>query len=168
MEFYVFPTDLGWVGLLGAPEGLKRLVLPLQERDEVLRELGQVAEAPGNPSAFGDLPERIVMYFSGERVDFPDVVNLDGPSPFSPFQKRVLDKIRRIPFGETRTYGWVARAVGVPKGPRAVGQALACNPVPIVIPCHRVVAYKGLGGFAGGLDLKRLLLRIESGGRATS
>ncbi len=161
MDFLVFPTTLGWVGLLASSKGLSRLALPQQDQEEVLRELGQVAEAPHNPSAFGDLPQRIIRYLSGERVKFADAVDLDGTSPF---QRRVLDKLRRIPYGKTRSYGWVAQAVGVPQGPRAVGQAVARNPVPLIIPCHRVVGSNGLGGFGGGLDLKRLLLRQEAGG----
>lgn len=161
MDFFVFPTALGWVGLLASSRGLTRLVLPLQDQEEVLRELGQLTETPHNSSAFGDLPQRITRYFSGERVKFTDPVDLDG---ISPFQHRVLDKLRRIPYGKTRSYGWVAQAVGVPQGPRAVGQAVARNPVPLIIPCHRVVSSNGLGGFGGGLDLKRLLLRLEAGG----
>ncbi len=165
MDFLVFPTTLGWVGLLASSKGLSRLALPQQDQEEVLRELGQVAEAPHNPSAFGDLPQRIISYLSGERVKFADAVDLDGTSPF---QRRVLDKLRRIPYGKTRSYGWVAQAVGVPQGPRAVGQAVARNPIPLIIPCHRVVGSNGLGGFGGGLDLKRLLLRQEAGGPPAS
>lgn len=164
MDFVVFPTALGWVGLLASSGGLRRLVLPQQDQEEVMRELGQLSEAPHNPSAFGDLPQRITRYLSGERVKFADAVDMDGTSPF---QHRVLDVLLQIPYGETRSYGWVARAVGVPQGPRAVGQAVARNPVPLIIPCHRVVGSNGLGGFGGGLDLKRLLLRLESGGTST-
>ncbi|MEE9202169.1 MAG: methylated-DNA--[protein]-cysteine S-methyltransferase [Dehalococcoidia bacterium] len=165
IDFFIFPTARGWVGLLASSKGLMRLVLPLQDQEEVLRELGQLAETPHNPSAFGDLPQRITRYLSGERVKFADAVDLDGSSPF---QRRVLGRLRRIPYGQTRSYGWVARAVGVPQGPRAVGQAVARNPVPLIIPCHRVVGTNGLGGFGGGLDLKRLLLRQEAGGPPAS
>jgi methylated-DNA-[protein]-cysteine S-methyltransferase len=138
-----------------------RLALPRQDRDEVLREMGQLVDSPQNPSAFGDLPQRITRYFAGERVKFPDAVDLDGASPF---QRHVMDRLQGIPYGETRSYGWVATAVGVPKGPRAVGQAVARNSVPLVIPCHRVVGHNGLGGFSGGVELKRRMLRLEAGG----
>ncbi|MDP6782345.1 MAG: methylated-DNA--[protein]-cysteine S-methyltransferase [Dehalococcoidia bacterium] len=164
MDFYLFSTVLGWVGLLASSRGLMRLALPHQDREEVLREMGQLADSPQNPSAFGDLPQRITGYFSGERVRFPDAVDLDGSSPF---QRQVMDRLRHIPYGETRSYGWVAQAVGVPKGPRAVGQAAARNPVPLIIPCHRLVSHNGLGGFSGGLDLKRMMLRLEAAGLAT-
>jgi methylated-DNA-[protein]-cysteine S-methyltransferase len=74
----------------------------------------------------------------------------------------VLAAISKIPFGETRSYGWVARAIGKPGAARAVGQALHTNPVPIIIPCHRIVASDGsLGGYGGGLPMKIKLLRLE-------
>ena len=81
------------------------------------------------------------------------------------FQRRVWGVVAAIPYGETRTYSWVAQQVG--GSPRAVGQALARNPYPLLIPCHRVVAKKGLGGFtgSGGQDLKRSLLELEAAAR---
>jgi O-6-methylguanine DNA methyltransferase len=79
----------------------------------------------------------------------------------SPFQRAVLEKIAGIPFGQTRTYGEVAMIMGIPGGARAVGQVMKKNPLPIIFPCHRVVASGGLGGFRGGLDLKRYLLERE-------
>jgi O-6-methylguanine DNA methyltransferase len=79
-----------------------------------------------------------------------------------PFQRAVLTAIQKIPFGETRSYGWVARAIGKPRASRAVGQALGANPIPIIIPCHRIIASDGsLGGYGGGLPLKRKLLTLE-------
>ena len=89
MEFVVFPTALGWVGLLASPKGIRRLVLPQQDKEAVLRELGQVAETPANPSAFSGLSRRITRYFAGYRVEFADTVDLEGSSPF---QGRVLDR----------------------------------------------------------------------------
>lgn len=83
-------------------------------------------------------------------------------SRLTPFQRKVLGATRRIPRGETRTYGWVARACGSPRSSRAVGGALHINPVPLFIPCHRVTAAGGkLGGFGAGLPMKRLLLALE-------
>jgi O-6-methylguanine DNA methyltransferase len=77
------------------------------------------------------------------------------------FQRQVWAELRRIPYGQTISYGELARRVGRPKGPRAVGQANGKNPIPIVVPCHRVVASKGLGGYAGGLPMKQALLTVE-------
>ncbi len=77
------------------------------------------------------------------------------------FEKQVLLIVRKIPYGQVRTYSWLAKKIGRPKGYRAVGRALALNPLPIFFPCHRIVAKHGLGGFSGGLTTKRLLLEIE-------
>jgi methylated-DNA-[protein]-cysteine S-methyltransferase len=79
----------------------------------------------------------------------------------TPFQKKVLRRVARIPFGKTATYGRVAASVGAPNASRAVGQANASNNLPLVIPCHRVVAANGLGGYGGGLTLKKRLLNLE-------
>ena len=79
----------------------------------------------------------------------------------SPFEKKVLRCVRRIPFGEVRSYGWVARQIGIPKGARSCGQALRRNRFPLFIPCHRVVGRTGLGGFSCGVQLKEKLLSHE-------
>ena len=79
----------------------------------------------------------------------------------TPFQFKVLEAVSTIPYGSTATYGGIARRVGVPDGARAVGAACAANPIPLIIPCHRVVAAAGLGGFGGGVELKRRLLEHE-------
>jgi O-6-methylguanine DNA methyltransferase len=80
----------------------------------------------------------------------------------TPFQRMVLEEITLIPYGQTRSYGEIAVMVGRPGGARAVGQVMKRNPLPIIFPCHRVVAARGLGGFSGGLVLKRYLLDRES------
>jgi len=99
-------------------------------------------------------------YFAGEAVDFAGYeVDLQFRSEF---ERAVLAATRSIPYGQTRTYGQIARAIGEPDAARAVGQALGRNPACIVIPCHRVVAANGgLGGFTGGLRWKEALLRLE-------
>ena len=84
-------------------------------------------------------------------------MELDG----TPFQKDVWTELTRIPYGETISYGELARRVGRPKGPRAVGQANGKNPIPIIVPCHRVLASTGIGGYGGGLPMKRTLLAVE-------
>ncbi len=98
-------------------------------------------------------------YASGERVDFRGYdLDLSGCTEF---ERRVYRAARKIPAGEVRTYGEIARAIRQPGAARAVGNALGKNPVGIVIPCHRVVASDGIGGFTGGLEWKRKLLRLE-------
>ena len=107
---------------------------------------------PSGPAA------RIIEYLSGRRRRFSVPVDL---SAVPPFHAKVLRAAGRIPRGRTVTYGELAAAVGRPRGARAVGQAMARNPVPLVVPCHRVVGSGGLGGYGGGLALKRRLLALE-------
>ena len=104
-------------------------------------------------------------YFAGERVDFSRYA-VDW-SAHTPFERSVLEATRAIPYGETRTYGQIAAAIGKPDAARAVGQALGKNRTCIVVPCHRVVAVNGLGGFTGGLRWKKELLTLE-GSRRTA
>jgi len=126
--------------------------------------LGQIAsygcEVENHDAAcFAELTDRIKRYFDGEPVDFADKLDLAGTTPF---QQSVWLTVRNIPRGETRSYGWVANQLGLPKAARAVGQALGRNPVPIVIPCHRVIGSDGKpGGFGGGVEIKKLLIQLE-------
>src|SRR5271166_6823258 len=104
------------------------------------------------------LREQLQEYFSGKRRNFDLTLDLRGTD----FQKRCWDQLLRIPYGETRSYAEIARAVGSPNGFRAVGQANHHNPVAVVVPCHRVLAGgKELGGYGGGLSTKAFLLRLE-------
>jgi len=103
--------------------------------------------------------ERLGAYFAGHRVDFTDKLDLSAATAF---QREVWEAARLVPCGETRSYKWVAGQIKKPKAVRAVGQALGRNPLPVIIPCHRVLAGNGgLGGFTGGLEMKRFLLRLE-------
>lgn len=102
----------------------------------------------------------IVRYLEGEEPHLDLPLDLRGTA----FQRRVWGELRKIPYGQTRTYAEVARAIGRPKAYRAVARACATNPVPLVIPCHRVVRSDGsLGGYGLGLDRKRALLEMERG-----
>lgn len=96
-------------------------------------------------------------YFAGERTDFDVPMELDGTA----FQREVWTELTRIPYGETISYGELARRVGRPSAPRAVGQANGRNPIPVIVPCHRVLASNGIGGYGGGLKVKRALLAVE-------
>ncbi|MBN1509428.1 MAG: methylated-DNA--[protein]-cysteine S-methyltransferase [Sedimentisphaerales bacterium] len=168
MQYTTFETSWGYVAIAGRDGVLHRLCLPLPDRRtarcEILRALDLTVE-PMQPdeSLLPDLRERIVAYFEGEAVDFSTdpVVSLDG---LSPFNCEVLLACRRIPTGETTTYGGLAARIGHPGAARAVGSALARNPIPLVIPCHRVLRADGtLGGFSapGGIKAKQRLLRYE-------
>jgi len=116
--------------------------------------------AAGRPGPGGLLREVLAMldgYFRGEPVPFDVPVDPGG----TPFRRRVWSVLVSIPRGEVRTYAEVARMAGSPGGFRAVGGACGANPVPVIIPCHRVVASAGPGGYSGGLGVKRTLLAIE-------
>jgi methylated-DNA-[protein]-cysteine S-methyltransferase len=112
-----------------------------------------------SPARTADVVRQLRAYFAGERRAFELRVDLGRVSPF---QRRVLTATAAVPAGRLVSYGDIARRIGRPGGSRAVGQALGHNPVPIVIPCHRVIAAGGrIGGYTGGLRIKRALLRIE-------
>ena len=113
----------------------------------------------------GALPDAVAQlheYFAGERTGFDVALRPAGTS----FQRRVWDALSEIPYGETRSYGEIARQIGQPGAARAVGLANARNPVPIIVPCHRVIGANGaLTGYAGGLQAKCALLDLEQARR---
>jgi methylated-DNA-[protein]-cysteine S-methyltransferase len=158
MFYTIFPTPLGWMGLLGSPDGLRQVVLPQSSSQAVQRILSQTG-ATSEESFFSDLTQRVSKYLSGEPLMFNEALDIRDATPF---QQQVWQAACNIPYGQTRSYQWLAKQVGRPKAARALGQALAANPLPIIIPCHRVITSQGkLGGFAGGLALKRRLLELE-------
>lgn len=105
-------------------------------------------------------------YFSGRLARFPISLNSPMLSAGTDFQRKVWHHIAAIPYGSCITYGRLAQSAGTPKGARAVGLACGANPVAVIIPCHRVVAAHGLGGFAGGVAVKKALLLMEQNGKA--
>ena len=108
---------------------------------------------------------QLTEYFAGERKAFSLPLKAEGTA----FQKRVWQQLEQIPYGETRSYGEIAREIGNSKAARAVGSANHCNPIAIVVPCHRVIGATGkLVGYAGGLEIKRSLLELEQHGRAVA
>lgn len=160
----VFSTNWGWVGISAGSRGLLATTLPKNSRREALEAL--LRQCPlaqeGLTPLLEDLRQRLERYFLGQRVGFCDEV-LDTHRATG-FESRVWEVVRKIPFGQVRSYGWVAAQAGSPQAARAVGRAMAVNPMPIVIPCHRVVGHKGqLTGFGGGLAMKRRLLDLEAG-----
>ncbi len=105
------------------------------------------------------ITDDLTLYFSGKPVDFLKYdVCLEG---FTPFEQAVLNEVRKIPYGNRTTYAELAERVGNPRAARAVGNALSKNPVPIVIPCHRVVSKDNIGGYSQDIEIKKRLLKIE-------
>ncbi|MHB0912834.1 MAG: methylated-DNA--[protein]-cysteine S-methyltransferase [Armatimonadota bacterium] len=158
MQFYLFEMEFGWVCITGTVGQIAHLVLPVSTRAQAyegVAGLGFVETA----CDFSGEAERIAAYFSGRPVEFSCRVETAG------FDGLVWNAARSIPYGETRSYGWIADRIGKPGAARAVGQALGRNPVPVIVPCHRVLRADGtLGGFSSGLDWKRKLLSLETGG----
>lgn len=137
------------LAVVGFPEGSMRLE---PEPDWIF-----------NEKPFAEARRQLTEYFDGKRKEFDLVLKPTGTE----FQLQVLDELQRIPYGTTCSYSDIAERIGRPKAVRAVGAANGRNPIPIIIPCHRVIGKSGkLTGFAGGLDVKRQLLELESGTRS--
>lgn len=153
------------VGKLKLVASGKGLVAVLWENDEPLRvRLGEQDKEEGHPILL-QAERQLGEYFCGQRMSFSVPIDLGG----TPFQKNVWDALLAIPFGETRTYGELARRLGNPKASRAVGAATGKNPISIIVPCHRVIGSTGrLTGFAGGLEVKARLLTLERGSTASA
>jgi methylated-DNA-[protein]-cysteine S-methyltransferase len=154
----IWKTERGWMGaLVGDDDRLRRLLLPRPGRREVLEALESRGRAELGPCP--ELEDCFRRYFEDGLLELPLEPDI---SQGTAFQRRVWEEAGKIPRGEVRSYGWLAKRIGIPGGARAVGQAMGSNPLPIVVPCHRVVAADGgLGGFSSGLENKRFLLSLE-------
>lgn len=142
-------SPVGVWSVVGSDEGVTHIHLP---QDEMTASKGTA------PKPVADAVEQLKEYFARTRRSFK--VKL-APSRATDFQSDVWEALRRIPYGQVRTYGEVADAVRRPRAHRAVGNANHANPWPIVVPCHRVVSTEGLGGYGGGDQVKRYLLDLE-------
>jgi methylated-DNA-[protein]-cysteine S-methyltransferase len=157
-----FHTDWGWIELAASENGITSIILPRSNRARRMN--GQAArnmlEADVRAaSVLADAQAQLIDYLEGKRRDFSVPVDMTQGTAF---QRRVWRAILRIPYGRVRSYQWVAEKVGGKQYARAVGMALGSNPVPIIVPCHRIIAHDGsLGGFGCGLPMKRRLLRLE-------
>lgn len=159
--YTVFETRWGWMGVSYTEKGLVTLTLPKRSQEEVLWTLGREGWKRLKPGgAYQEvLQAEFERYFSGEIVYFDEPLDLHHATPF---QREVWKALRAIPYGQLRSYKEVAEAIGRPTAIRAVGQAVGNNPLPIIIPCHRVIAHDGsLGGYAAGLSWKEKLLVLE-------
>jgi methylated-DNA-[protein]-cysteine S-methyltransferase len=158
----VFRTPWGWMGVSETTKGIDAVVLPKSSRQAVLSELGLLsANLPQRPISprLREAQAQLTGYLTGTRQSFDLPLDL---SRGTGFQQKVWRTLRRISYGRLRSYQWVAARVGGRQYARAVGNAVGANPMPIVIPCHRIVAQnRSLGGFSCGLPTKRKLLTLE-------
>ena len=151
---YVIQTPIGALTLLGSDQALREIRFDdgLATPDDGQCAVGALKQAA----------HQLAEYFDGKRSSF----NLPLEPKGSSFQKQVWRELRNIPYGQTISYGDLARRIGKPSAARAVGSANARNPIPIIVPCHRVIGSNGsLVGFGGGLPTKSYLLGMESGTR---
>ncbi len=160
-----FKSDLGWMGLLGCGSRVSALTLghasPVQVRQHLARHADLSSDAREHDFSPA-LRERLQCYASGERVDFADIEI--ETHELTPFRRAVVAALRQIPYGSTLSYAELAEMAGSPRAARAVGSTMAANRVPLIVPCHRVVAAGGnLGGFSApsGLTMKQRLLQLE-------
>ena len=155
MYYCYLETPIGKLLLAGNKNELKLISFPEGSMRRQPEADWTYSEAP-----FRETSRQLKEYFDGKRKQFNLPLSPEG----TPFQLTVLDELLRIPYGTTASYGDVAHRIGRPKASRAVGAANGRNPLPIVIPCHRVVGSNGsLTGFGGGLSTKKALLRLEQG-----
>ncbi|OIR46289.1 methylated-DNA--[protein]-cysteine S-methyltransferase [Corynebacterium sp. NML130628] len=153
ISFATLDTQVGTLTVIVSPRGVRRIVLPSDDAEQAIRETG------ARPGPVGSVLEQLAEYFAGTRTAFDVPLDLDG---LPPFRTKVLHALQHVPFGEVITYQGLAGDVDNPEAVRAVGTACARNPLPLLIPCHRVVRSDGhLGRYRGGEEMKRFLLALE-------
>ena len=161
-EYRIFPTKWGYCAIVAGRRGLRATFLPNRSKTRIERQIKRrYPQARPNARLLPALIRAIKSYFEGKPSRFDVRLDLDGVGEF---RRRVLRACRRIPRGKTASYADLARAAGNPKAARAAGSAMANNPLPLIVPCHRVVRSDGsLGNFSspGGPQLKRHLLQLE-------
>ena len=158
----IFKSPWGWIGISESAEGIDGIALPKQSKRAIEQALREQSCEPFQAASSPRLEiarRQLLDYLAGKRNTFDVPLDL---SKGTSFQRQVWRMLQRVPFGKLRSYQWIATRVGGPQYARAVGNAVGANPLPIVIPCHRIVAHDAsLGGFSGGLSMKRKLLSLE-------
>jgi methylated-DNA-[protein]-cysteine S-methyltransferase len=155
MIYTTFDSPIGALLLAGDEDGLRVLSMQDAPRPRRIR-----PEWTRGDDVFADVRAQLDEYFDGARETFDVKLALHG----NPFEQRVWRELLEIPYGETISYGQIAKMIGAPSAARAVGLANGRNPVALIVPCHRVIGANGsLTGYGGGLERKRFLLDLESG-----
>ena len=163
VSYTVFKNSIGLTGLIASSTGLLRIIYKLPNEDSMENYLAQSThgKATKSHSEFKELIKQFLKYFKGTQKDFDFPLDLRLGTPF---QQKVWKKLTTIPYGKTRSYKWIASSINNPQASRAVGNANGRNPLAILIPCHRVIRENGeLGGYTGGISIKRFLLNLEQG-----
>jgi O-6-methylguanine DNA methyltransferase len=158
----IFRSPWGWMGIAESPKGIQAIVLPKRskravESDLKMQSIGSLQQ--GESAQLEETRRQLLDYLAGRRNTFDVPLDL---SQGTSFQRQVWRTLQRVPYGKLRSYQWIAARVGGRHYARAVGNAVGANPLPIIVPCHRIVAHDAsLGGFSGGLFMKRKLLSLE-------
>jgi len=156
MHFSSYVSPIGHMLLVASERGLRSAWFDYDKRH--LSHARKNPELSESDSALAEVSEQLDQYFAGKRKEFTVPLDLRGTE----FQLRCWNALLEIPYGKTCSYADLARKVGSPRGFRAVGMANHDNPIPIIVPCHRVITSDHkLGGYGGGLDVKEKLLRLE-------
>ena len=168
-KYAIFLTAWGWAGFVFDRKGLRIFVLPKEKKEDVLFQIKTKLKCNHlfeDNRGWENLIQKVKEYYAGKKVDFADYqLNLDS---YTNFQKDILQTVRKIPYGEIRSYKEAAETAGYPQAYRAVGNTMRNNPLPLIIPCHRVIKSDGgLGGFSGkeGIALKKKMIDLESEGK---
>jgi methylated-DNA-[protein]-cysteine S-methyltransferase len=163
-HYHVFETKLGFCGIAWSDDGITRFRLPYASRQEAEKQFRPKGEPAAPPPHVATVIDQATRYFAGEQIDF-SAIGLDLAA-VDPSRRAIYDALRKVEFGKTVTYGELARRAGAdaPQAAQDVGIAMARNPVPLIIPCHRVLAAGGkLGGFSapGSVETKQHMLALE-------
>jgi methylated-DNA-[protein]-cysteine S-methyltransferase len=160
---FVSKTMMGDVLIAATDKGLCAVIFGRRTKKASVKRLMQMfptEPAQRRPRMMKRYRQELADYFTGKRTEF--TMPIDFTAVHGPFQRKVLRRLSRLPFGRVISYGELAARAGSPKGARAVGAAMAANPMPVVIPCHRVIESRGkLGGYTGGVAIKKRLLTHE-------
>jgi methylated-DNA-[protein]-cysteine S-methyltransferase len=159
---WIYPSPLGPLSLVATEKGLSAVSLPsphAETSDSATEDLQSLHSATPQAQHLAKTVSELDAYFAGKLRRFTMPLDVAG----TPFQNKVWSELERIPYGETRSYADIARRIRNDKATRAVGTANGRNPIPIIVPCHRVIASDGgLGGYSGGLATKQRLLTLET------
>ncbi|HER24372.1 MAG TPA: methylated-DNA--[protein]-cysteine S-methyltransferase [Candidatus Atribacteria bacterium] len=169
LKYAIFLTNWGWAGFAFDRKGLRIFVLPEEKKENVLTGIRNELKSNNlieDNKEWEGLIEKVKEYYAGKIVDFSDCqLSLDR---YTNFQKKILQTVKKIPYGKIRSYKEAAEAAGYPRAYRAVGNTMRNNPLPLIIPCHRVIKSDGsLGGFSGKerVALKKKMINLESKGK---
>lgn len=161
LYYAIFETRVGWIGALSSNVGLLKTTFPQKSQKLALLSLNFETLTPAySNEIFKQMIEFYLSYFNGDKITFNGTLDLSSATCF---QRTVWEATLRIPYGETRSYSQIAQKISNPLSCRAVGNALGQNPMPIIIPCHRVIASSSkIGGFREDLSIKIFLLNLEN------